>query len=397
MPVIEKDMKRDNKYTHIKSKAKYFSFLIMYFLLYPICKLMYGRKKNWIICEREDEAQDNAFIFFKYLVENHSEINVSYIINKKCDQFKNVSSLGKTIQFGSLKHLIMLIGCPVKISSQLFGYAPWVQFKTYFRRNKTRDIHVFLQHGITKNMHEGLLSESCSSLKLFVCGAKPEFDYVFNSFNYCNNVPQYTGFPRYDLLNDFNTLNQIIIMPTWRANLDNLNDKDFKNTVFFCNWMSLINNEGLNNYCLKNHIAIKFYMHHSFKKYIHLFSGGEAVQIIKFGEESVQKLLKESKLLITDFSSVYFDFAYMNKPSIYFQFDEDSYYSEHYEKGYFDYRRDGFGKVCVSEDEVIDEFREITKNNFSIERLYSSRTEKYFVHRDSHNCERVFNAIMAIE
>ena len=366
----------------------------MYYLLYPICKLIYGRKNNWLICEREDEAQDNGYIFFRYLIDHHPEINAIYLINKKCLQFKNVSTIGKTVQYGSIKHIFMLIGCPVKISTQLFGYAPWVQFKTYYRRNRTRDCHVFLQHGITKNMHEGLFSESCSSLKLFVCGAKPEYDYVFNDFNYHNDVPQYTGFPRYDLLNNFKLSNQIIIMPTWRANLENLDDEQFQKTAFFNNWMKLINDNYLNKYCSGNGIVIKFYMHHSFKKYLHLFKGGNAVQIVKFGDESVQNLLKESKMLITDFSSVYFDFAYMNKPIIFFQFDESAFYSGHYSKGYFDYRRDGFGKVCITEGETIKEFSTIAAKNFSVDSLYLDRAKKYFIYRDSNNCERVYDAIM---
>lgn len=390
-------MRKVNQYTKINSKSKYLCFLILYFFLYPICKLLYGRKNNWIICEREDEAQDNGYIFFKFLIENHPEIKPIYLINKKCDQFKNVSSVGKTVQFGSIKHMMLLIGCPVKISSQLFGYAPWVQFKTYYRRNKTHDSHVFLQHGITKNLHEGLFSESCSSLRLFICGAKPEYDYIYECFNYRNNIPQYTGFPRYDLLNDFKLVNQIIVMPTWRANLDNLSDDCFQNTSFFQNWMQLINDKYLNDYCLKKHIVIKFYMHHSFKKYLHLFKGGKAVEIIKFGEESVQKLLKESKLLITDFSSVYFDFAYMNKPMIFFQFDEEDYYNNHYSKGYFDYRRDGFGKVCTLKREVIDEYINIAENGFSLDSVYSIRVNKFFIHHDTKNCKRVFEAIAGLK
>ena len=390
-------MKKANQYTKIRSKLKYFCFLVLYFFLYPICKLLYGRKRNWVICERKDEAQDNGYVFFKYLIAKHPEIKPIYLIDKKCDQFKNVSALGKVVQFGTLKHLMVVIGCPVKISSQLFGYAPWVQLKTYYRRNKTHDVHVFLQHGITKNMHEGLFSESCRSLKVFLCGAKPEYDYIFKDFHYENDVPQYTGFPRYDLLNNFAEKNQIIIMPTWRANLDNLSDESFKQTMFFNCWSKLINDDILNGICLKNNLIIKFYMHHSFKQYLHLFKGGKAVKIIGFGEENVQELLKESKLLITDFSSVYFDFAYMNKPTIYFQFDEKEYYSKHYLKGYFDYRRDGFGGVCINKDEVIDEFTKIVSDDFSVEHLYSSRADRFFVRRDCNNCERVFNAILRIK
>ncbi|SUM33873.1 galactosamine-containing minor teichoic acid biosynthesis protein [Staphylococcus gallinarum] len=39
------------------------------------------------------------------------------------------------------------------------------------------------------------------------------------------------------------------------------------------------------------------------------------------GERTVQSLLIEHDLLITDYSSVSFDFTYMNKPVIFYHFD----------------------------------------------------------------------------
>ena len=76
-------MKQKSEYLRIKSKPKYFVFMALYFVLYPICKILYGRKRNWLVCERPDEAQDNGFIFFKYLIENHPEIKPVYLIDKK--------------------------------------------------------------------------------------------------------------------------------------------------------------------------------------------------------------------------------------------------------------------------------------------------------------------------
>ena len=37
----------------------------------------------------------------------------------------------------------------------------------------------------------------------------------------------------------------------------------------------------------------------------------------------------------------------------FYQFDENDYYSSHYEKGYFDYRNNGFGDVCVNLNELL--------------------------------------------
>lgn len=49
------------------------------------------------------------------------------------------------------------------------------------------------------------------------------------------------------------------------------------------------------------------------------------IEIAKFKDYDVQQLLIELRILITDFSSVFFDFAYMKKPVIYYQFDRDKY------------------------------------------------------------------------
>ena len=386
-------MRKIKNYLHISSKIKYFLFLCLYFFIYPICKIIYGKKKNWLICERGYDAQDNGYVFFKYLIENHSDLTPIYLIKKNSPEYDKVSKIGNIAEFGSFKHFLLAVGCPIKISSHLFGYAPWTQLSTYFRRNKTKDLHVFLQHGVIKNLHEGLFGDVCRSLNLFVCGAKPEYEFINNEFHYKNDVPQYTGLARYDLLVDFITKKQIIIMPTWRASLSEVNDDMFADSEFFKNWSSLIKNDSLVQLCRAHNLAIKFYLHYSFQKYSHIFKGNDVVQIINFGEEVVQDLLKESKLLVTDFSSVYFDFGYMRKPVVYFQFDESTFNDEHYTKGYFDYRRDGFGDVCLKTDDVVDSIIKIVNNNFGVEKKYLDRMNSNFIYRDDKNCERIYNRI----
>ena len=107
----------------------------------------------------------------------------------------------------------------------------------------------------------------------------------------------------------------------------------------------------------------------------------------------VQALLKESKLLVTDFSSVYFDFAYMGKPCIYFQFDRKNFFKSHYAKGYFDYYTMGFGPVLEKSDEVIDEIIKSAENSYKIEETYKCRVDGFFPLRDKENCKRIFDEI----
>ena len=66
--------------------------------------------------------------------------------------------------------------------------------------------------------------------------------------------------------------------------------------------------------------------------------------------------------MLTDYSSVAFDFAYLRKPIVYAHFDKEAFFSgEHsYTAGYFDYERDGFGESdCVLG--FLDAFRDGAK------------------------------------
>ena len=384
---------KTKNYLKVRNKFKYFIYLCAYFLLYPLAKILYGGKRNWLVCERGFDAQDNGYFFFRFLNVMHPEINSTYLIKSNSPDYKKVKSYGKVVEFGCLKHFIMAIGCPVKISSHLFGYAPWRQMSLYFRRNKTHDIHVFLQHGIIKNEHEGLHGNVCKSLDLFVCGAKPEYEFIKNTFEYENNVPVYTGLSRYDNLDFFQTRNQILFMPTWRRNLCNLSSQEFIESKFYKNWSSLLKSITINRLCCDNNLVINFYLHTSLQKFSSLFVGNQNVKIVEFGQEDVQTLLKESKLLVTDYSSVYFDFAYMQKPIIFYQFDEDQFFKDHYSKGYFDYRKDGFGEVCTNIESFIRAFNKIINNNFVMEEKYLQKVGENFVHRDQNNSARIFDLI----
>ena len=60
-------------------------------------------------------------------------------------------------------------------------------------------------------------------------------------------------------------------------------------------------------------------------------------------------------LLVTDYSSVAFNAAYLDRPVVYYQFDRDDVVRGRAprRKGYFDYERDGFGPVARTHDEAI--------------------------------------------
>ena len=120
----------------------------------------------------------------------------------------------------------------------------------------------------------------------------------------------------------------------------------------------------------------------------------ECVSIADFDHYDVQTLLKESKMLITDYSSILFDFSYMRKPELLYQFDENEFYGKHYQRSYFDHRRDGFGTVCENENELVTNILNVCENKFSLSNQFKENIDKFFTIYDDSNCERIYQAIV---
>ena len=110
----------------------------------------------------------------------------------------------------------------------------------------------------------------------------------------------------------------------------------------------------------------------------------------------IQQLLKESALLITDYSSVHFDFAYMNKPVLYYQFDREEFWDKQYKQSSFDAAKDGFGPVAYGVKSLVYELKQAYANGFTMKSEYQSRMREFYQLYDDHNCDRVYREITKI-
>lgn len=114
-----------------------------------------------------------------------------------------------------------------------------------------------------------------------------------------------------------------------------------KNSKYFKGLNDLLNNEELIGYAKNRGYKIIFKPHPNLAKFIHLFDLDES--IIADDKKTYRELFNESELLITDYSSVAFDFSYLKKPVIYYQYSDD--YNFDLSESYFDYKTMGFGEV----------------------------------------------------
>ena len=379
------------------------AFLIKLFTAYIVAFVIKLFKPSmrgiWLISERGDDARDNGYFFYKYMVEKHPEKRFYYVIKKSSVDAEKIREQD-LIAFNSFRHFIYFALCKVRISSHaLGGDVPYIDYYRKFGFDKrTKKKVIFLQHGIIKDFLPALCYPNIRP-DLFVCGAEPEWRYIHDNFNYPEGIVQYTGLARYDSLNEFKTKNQILVMPTFRRYLQGLSAENFLREEYYTKWQSLLNSSQVIELLEKNGLDLIFYPHYEMQKYVDLFeSRSDKVKIADFDHYDVQTLLKESKLMITDFSSVFFDFSYMRKPVIFYQFDRERYIKGHYDftKGYFDYDVTAPGKAVFDENSLVKEFAKILDNDFKVEKEYTDRRDKFFTKSDRHNCDRIYEAIIGL-
>lgn len=352
------------------------------------------KKRNlWLVAE-DGEARDNGYHFYKYVREKHPKDCCFYAINKKSAGYENIKKLGNLINYGSLKHWLFYMSANLNISSQkggnpcpIFWYLIHVTFGLYKNR-------VFLQHGVISNELKWLYYDKCK-FKYFITSTKKEYNDIKEKYGYPEESVILTGLPRWDNLKNNIKEKTILIMPTWRKELgvqNSLFNKEvFLESAYYKAWNGLLNNYRFIKYIEDGNIRVFFYPHQRIQPVINLFSAkSKNIEIVSINSD-IQKYMSECSLIITDYSSAVFDFAYLRKPVLYYQFDQKEFHEKQYRSGGFDYEKDGFGHVVVSQDDLIGKIKNSVENG--MEQKYLDRIDSTFAFHDRNNSERIYNII----
>lgn len=352
------------------------------------------RNKIWLIGENlGDIAQDNGFAFFEYCINNRKNKNVFYISKKnnkdkeKLQPYKN-----KILIYNSFKHFFYYELAQYLIVSHGIRDVMPSLFHDEIYKNK-KDI-IYLQHGIIA-MKKVYFNKKSYNNKIFkfVVTSDREKEILVNKMNFNEEQVIVTGLARFDkLLNKDSDKKRILIMPTWRDWEIN-NRETFISSKFYRSYCGLLKNNELNEILKKNNIELKFYPHIEIqKKYMDLFENiNDNINIVKLGEETVQDLIKECSLMITDYSSVALDFNYLKKPVIFYQFDLDDY--THYRGSFIDLKTQLPGDICENSDEVVQSIKKYINDDFKYNEQYFENSMKFYKYRDKNNCKRIYKAI----
>lgn len=390
------------KLVHLWDKLRFSWYLLNYLAAAVVSPLFRGRPEYrhlWLVSERGTDAQDNGLYFYRYLRREHPEVNACYLLSADSPDRRFFNADDRLIGYRSFSHYLALVLAEYKVSTHIMGFAPDMWFFTKLDRIwKMSGKLAFLQHGIIKDDMPWCHADN-ARLDLFVCGAKPEADAVAAGFGHPPGVVRYLGLCRYDGLptgGEREKSGMVLFMPTWRAPLKDVSTQEFESSTYYKGIMELLNSAALGQLLEDTGYTLLFAPHVEVLPYLGSFrSSLPRVRIQEPEGREVQRLLIEADVLITDYSSVFFDFAYQQKPLAYYQYDDAEYRRGQYPQGYFDYKRDGFGPVVDGVPELIQALAPMLHTG-SMEGCYTARLNGYFPCRDQENCRRNYEAAAAL-
>lgn len=371
----------------------------------------YTNDKNiWVIMDRDTQADDNAEHFYRYIKINHPEKEVYFALRKNSHDWERLDKEGfNLLEFGSSDFENILFKASMLISSHLDQYIN-DYFGDSFEYSKK---FVFLQHGITMNDLSSWVN-SKKNLQCFITSTIDEYNAIsgdYSRYKLSKKEVTLTGLPRHDSLLKGNITNSniLLIMPTWRKSVIgepiNGNDRainpEFSDTNYAIHIQSLLSSIGLKEIIEKYNYHVVFAPHSNIEPYLDTFNIPDYVEVwcSSNSEDSIQQLFQKSKVMITDYSSVHFEMAYLNKAVLYYQFDKDSFFDTGhvFAPGYFSYEKDGFGPVVTTEAELLLGLEEVLNNNGEPLEPYVTRIQNTFAYRDTNNCKRVYEAILDLD
>ncbi len=359
----------------MKRHIKHLLFAIVRLFIRPF----YG-KGVWLVTDRDNIADDNGEAFFEYL--QGKPVKSVFALKKSSEDYERVSKIGKVIEYGSLRFKVLLCTCDVYLSSQ-----------NEHMKDHTCVPQIFLQHGVAGNDISKYVNSGVNKNSYVVVTTEFEKQ-AFEKAPY--NVPKghvlHVGMPRYDkMVSEPKGL--ILIVLTWRLWLRDVSREEFERSNYYLEFRKLVDDVEFVRKVSERGYKLVYKIHPKLDRFKDCF-GNENV---KAYDGVYRDFLKEGSILVTDYSSVSSDFAYLNKPVIYWQFDPEEFWERHSaKKGEYDYETMGFGEVVHTIDELKNEIMKLIENNASPEKKYLDRVNAAFKYHDRLNSERIFNKTYSI-
>lgn len=337
-----------------------------------------------------------SVVYEKLLDTGHG--NAYFILNRESKDRDKISARYRKniVEKNSLLHYILFFAAETFIGTEMLAHSidvrPANQMVSRRLSDKTIN-YVFLQHGVMY-----MLSLNSSSRTFFrpkklkgiyrvVVSSELEKQHFVDLGGYNPETLYVCGLPKFDRNTWDESADVIAIMPTWRPWEYNLARTSFEETGYYKFIQTVIDSVPEQ---LRSNILVL--PHPLFAEAVH-HEDFPLKQYFDDGTESYDSILRRTKLLITDYSSIAYD-AFYRGANVLFYWKDKEECLEHYGKNseiMIDVDT-AFGDVCFDQDAIP---RAVIERNYRQAQTaeHQLRYSRIVSFHDGHNTDRLMDLL----
>ncbi len=329
----------------------------------------------WLVGEVRYKAQDNGYQLFRWIREHQPKRRAYYVIDADSPDRDKVEALGNVVLSRSREHIRYTVLASRFVGSHHSEYLHASRSARLAKR--AQGLRVFLQHGVTgmKNvrLNYGRLHMQEMPFDRVVVNSAAERQIFIEDLDYFGSQVAVTGFARFDALfaGDPQARNRIVVMPTWRDWL--ASRQGVLESKYLANWTAFLAHPDLRRLSEEHGVEILLVMHPNLRAHIaDLQLDGIEVAT---ADADVQELIRTSAALVTDYSSVAWDAAFLRRPVFFFRFDDSVLTGAR--TPFIDAVTELPGAVGHRADELVAEIVTSWQGGFAMDDVYAQRAQKY--------------------
>lgn len=344
----------------------------------------------WLVGEIPYKAQDNGLRLFSWIRQHRPGRRAYYVIDADSPDRAKVEPLGNVVTTRSRDHIRY-----TALASRFVGshHAEYLHAsRTPRLARHATGLRIFLQHGVTgmKNvrLNYGRLHMQELPPDRVVVNSEAEKQIFIEDLDYFASQVAITGFARFDALfdGDPQVQRRVLVMPTWRDWL--ATREAVLDSVYLANWQQFLDHPRLRE-LQDAGVEILLVLHPNLRALVddlHL----EGVTIAP-READVQELIRTSAALVTDYSSVAWDAAFLGRPVFFFRFDDAVLTGAR--TPFVDAVTELPGPVSHHADDLVEDVLESAGTGFVMSPDYADRAHKYLELPESGYCERNYEMV----
>lgn len=357
----------------------------------------------WLVGERPETARDNGQALFAHLRRTRPEAAVFYVITADSPMRGAVDPLGHVVIHSSWRHRVLMLHADVLANAYSVKHMLPSRWHpgAYMRQCAWRvGAHrIYLKHGV--HLSPYAVKRANGGYDLVATVGDREAEALGATSGYTDELVR-TGLARYDALVPPGVPSRtVLFMPTWRRYL--------VPTLFGSGDSALVPYQGstyqqfidgflgspvLAETLAAHDLTLQVVPHYNLAGQVraeHLAT--DRIRLLDAATADIPALLRSCDLLVTDYSSVQFDVAYVGTPVVYCEFDREEYTAGHSAFSWFEIGRDGFGPVTQDVAGTVAAIEQYASRGFARESEYDDRVRSVFAHQDHDNAERLVAAI----